>query len=560
MIFKKILKNKTFLIILLLLVLIIPTFWRMLRPGIFSMHDFHVFRLYEYDKCIADLQIPCRWAQDATFEYGQPVFNYYAQAPYAFGEVFILLGLSVLDSIKALFVASLVVSALTMFLLSKQLWKNNFAALASSLVYTYAPYRAVDIFVRGALPEALAFIFFPLVIYFFNDYVFKKRLSSLLFFGLSYGALILTHNLSALMFLIILAIWAIFILTQNRAWNLLPKFVLVGFLTFGLTAFYILPVVVENNLISVGQTTQGYYDFSVHFTTLKQLLISRYWGYGASLWGDDDRLSLSVGQVQWILPILILILITARRKFKGAAPFFVFFALGWIALFLTHNKSTFIWTTLPAMAYIQFPWRFLGSAVFAFAVSVGALYILAVKDMVRVVSLAVVAAILIALNTGFFFEDLWFKFSDKDQFSGSTYIWQVSSAHIYDFWPKTAKVLPIGLAPSDPIVTAGSGSGKLIEKRSNKATYDINIQSENATLQIPIVYFPGWTAFVESKKVNLYPSDDLGLITLRLDKGQKQIKLKFENTTIRTVGNTISALSLFSFMLLLILAKSRKNE
>ncbi len=532
----------------------------MFKPGIFTMHDFHVYRLYEYDKCIADVKLPCRWAPDSAFEYGEPVFNYYAQLPYLFGEVFRFLGLSVLGSIKALFVSSLVFSALAMFFLARQLWGNNLAALTSALVYTYAPYRAVDVWVRGALPESLAFIFFPLITYFFNDFVLKKKTISLLLFGLSFSALVLTHNLSVFMFLIFFSIWAVYFLTKHQSWKLVPQFIGVGIISFGLSAFYILPVIFENKLVTLTETTGGYYDFKNHYVTLNQLLISRYWGYGASLWGEDDRLSLSVGHVQWVIPILIAVLVIFRRKIKNYFSFFVLFGLGWFMLFLTHNKSTPLWDIFAPLRFVQFPWRFLGSAVFIFALSTGALLTLFKKPLLNILISLIVIGIVIGLNTPFYFEDIWQSFDDKQFFSGKNYEMQVGSA-IYDFWPKTAgKEVPSTFAPKDPIFKEGSGSGKLIEKKSHSAKYELEIKSNQAEISFPIVYFSGWVAYSNDQKLEIYPKDKYGLITTRLIPKDKIITLEFKDTLVRQIGNTLTLISLFTFISVFTLLRRKEKK
>src|SRR5581483_131743 len=135
----------------------IPTFFAMLKFGIFSMEDFHYFRLLEFDKCIQHLQIPCRWAADSGAGYGEPLFNFYGQFVYAFGEIFHLLSFSKIDSLKITFMSSLLLSAISMFFLARKIWGNNLSAFLSSILYLYAPYRAVDVWVRGALPEAFSF-------------------------------------------------------------------------------------------------------------------------------------------------------------------------------------------------------------------------------------------------------------------------------------------------------------------------------------------------------------------------------------------------------------------
>ena len=202
------LKSQLGLIFLILLVSV-PTFFRMLRFGIYPMHDFHIFRLYEFNLCIKDLVFPCRWAPDAGFGYGEPLFNFYSPLSYFIGEPFVLLGLSIINSTKIAFIISLVGSAISMYFLSFHLWKNKLAGLLSAVLYVYAPYRAVDAWVRGALPESLAFVFFPFVLLTVEKYFSHKKTFYLILFSLALAALLLTHNLSFLMFLPVFGIFLI---------------------------------------------------------------------------------------------------------------------------------------------------------------------------------------------------------------------------------------------------------------------------------------------------------------------------------------------------------------
>ena len=120
---------KQFKFLLLVILLSIPAFFRMVRSGIFSMSDFHLFRLYEFDKCVKAMQIPCRWAPDAGLGYGEPLFNFYPQLPYAIGEIFHLLGFTFVDSLKILFTLSIIGSAIAIYFLAKHLWKSQWAGI-----------------------------------------------------------------------------------------------------------------------------------------------------------------------------------------------------------------------------------------------------------------------------------------------------------------------------------------------------------------------------------------------------------------------------------------------
>ncbi len=476
---------KKYLPLIVLFLLSIPTFSLMLRYGIFSMQDFHYFRLFEFDKCIRGLQIPCRWAADSGAGYGEPLFNFYGQLPYVIGELFHLLTLSKIDSLKIVFIISLVGSSFSMFLFARKIWGNNLSAIVSSIVYLYAPYRAVDVWVRGALPEAVSFIFFPLIILEIEKYLEGKKRRDLLLFSLFVSFLILNHNLSVILFLPFLIIWIVFRFLQIRKTKPFIFLGIAGIFSFLISVFYILPVIFESKFVDINSTTVGYFDWRAHFVTIKQLFVSRFWGYGGSTWGDQDGLSLSLGQLQLIVPSVTLLIIILRKKMsKDSLNFIIFVLIGVVCLFLTHNKSTIIWNLLPFMKYIQFPWRFLGVAVFSFSIASGLL----VKEFKKYQLLisGLVILLTITFNFNFFRPDIWFSFSDHDLETGQ--MWDTSRfASIGDYWPNFGHKIPEKIS-----------DGKYIN------------------------YFPGWN----------YQPDKNGLIS-----SQGAV---FTNTPVRSIGNLIS--------------------
>ncbi len=468
----KLFKKNIFLIFILILA--VPTFWRMLAPGIFSMQDFHFFRQFEFSKCVKIMQIPCRWSPDAGLGYGEPLFNFYGQLPYVIGELYHLLGGSIIDSVKFLFILSLLGSGISMFFLARKIWKNDFSALISSLVYLYAPYRAVDVWVRGALPEALAFVLFPLIL-------LSIEKKSPLWFSILLSSLIITHNLSLVMFLPLLLVWIVY----RKFW----KSIIGGIGAILISAFYVLPVIFESKYIDLASTTAGYFDFRAHFVTIYQIFISRFWGYGASTWGSGDGLSLSIGQIQWILPLIIFVVTLIKKKFFGNIKFLILFILGLFYIFLTHNQSTFIWTHIPGTAYIQFPWRFLGVATFCLALSSGAIVQFFEKQKGSL--LIAIAIAVIAINFSFFHEDIWYKVNDSFFTTGTEWVRQ-RSASIGDYWPLFGHNIP-----STP------SNGKYIN------------------------YFPGWIGAIP---------DGSGLIPA--------IGTKFIDTPVRSTGNIISIVTI----------------
>lgn len=502
-------------LILVLCILILPTFTLMLRMGIYTMHDFHVFRQQQFDKCIQNKTFPCRWAPDSGKGYGEPLFNFYGQFPYWIGEVFHVSGFSIIDSTKLLFILSLVASGVTMYFLAREFW-GEAGGFLSGILYVYAPYRAVDVWVRGALNESLAFVLFPFIFYHFDKLLARYKPLNLIWLSLGVAALMTTHNLSVLMFAPFMLFWWVFRCLQNKSLKSFPSLAIAGVVALLLSAYYLIPVALESKYITISQTTQGYYDFRAHFSELRQIFISNFWGYGGSTWGPNDTLSLAIGYAQWIIPIVIAGVMLVKRKLD--LNFLVLTTFGVMALFLTHNKSAPIWTHIPPMAYIQFPWRFLNMGVLFLALAGGALAQYLPKMLIPVVVL-----VPIFLTSSFYHPDIWRPVSDSQQFSGALWDEQRSSA-LQDFWPVFGTDQPTSFAPTRPM--------------------DILTTTDYVKIQYPIVYFPGWVATIDGKPTAIFPTSKLGLITLRAPLDYKHVSLKFVDTWPRTVGNCVSLVTL----------------
>ena len=299
-----------------------------------------------------------------------------------------------------------------------------------------------------------------------------------------------------------------------------------------MSAYYLLPVALESKYITIAKTTQGYYDYKAHFTSLNQLFVSNFWGYGGSTWGPNDTMSFSVGYLHWILPIIIIIILAfkyftsspSHRLGEGNArgevlvKTLIFSSLALFSIFLTHNKSIFIWTHIPPMAYIQFPWRFLTMAVLFLSLACGAASLVISKKI-----LSILITLIILVNFSFYHPDIWRSITDKEQFSGA--LWDEGrSTSLQDFWPVFGSDQPTSFAPTSPEVVI----------RTN----------DYQKIRYPIVYFPGWIAKVDNRITPVFPDGKLGLITLRVPLNYSQITLKFVNTWPRTMGNYISLFTL----------------
>ena len=149
-----------FLVLILSWFAVVPLF----QPGFFSMHDdTQVARVFEMTKVLRDGHFPVRFVQDLGYGYGYPLFNFYAPLPYYFSAFLTLLGINVLTATKLMFLVGILLSGFFMYCWISQKW-GKFAGLISSVIYVWTPYRFLDVYVRGSLGEATAFIFPPLIL------------------------------------------------------------------------------------------------------------------------------------------------------------------------------------------------------------------------------------------------------------------------------------------------------------------------------------------------------------------------------------------------------------
>jgi hypothetical protein len=546
---KKIFSKTEFWSILIILVVAFLAGRTLFTPGYFNMHDdLQMMRQLEMEKCFKDLQIPCRWIPDMGYGFGFPLFNFYPPLPYLVGEIFRLVGFAFTDTAKLLFAFSFIGSGLAMYFLAKEFF-GRIGGIISAIFYIWAPYHAVDVYVRGAMNEAWSLIWFPLILWAGYKAIKKKEIRWLILLALSWVGLLLSHNLMVFIFTPVFAVWMLIFLWRERAWKKIPRLILSGLLAFGLAAFFTLPAILEQKYVHVDTLVLGYFEYFVHFVSIGQLLISRFWGYGPSTWELNDQMSFQVGHIHWILSLLIgvlwLVVIVRKKKNIFNYPLFIIpfmLMVGWFAAFMTHVRSTPIWQIIPFLKFVQFPWRFLTLTIFSFSFLAGSIVTFLPKKIGYWLG-GVLAIVLVIINWNYFLPEggKMGPVTDAEKFSGVA--WQIQqTAGIYDYLPMTAKENPKG--PQKELAEIMKGKGEIENPKAgtNWATFNVKVESEKAIVRVDIYQFPNWKIKIDDKVVKQYiPEEEKwGRMWIDVPQGEHQVSVKLENTLIRTISNIIS--------------------
>src|SRR5438309_1338641 len=143
--------KNTILGIVFCFLLSVPLILPYIHTGYFPTHDgeWAIVRLGDMFRSLRDHQFPVRYSGYLNFGYGYPLFNFTYPAPYYVGVLFHFLKFGFVDTVKLLFALSVFVSAIGMYLLSNEIWKNRFSGVISAIFYIYFPYRIVDLYARG---------------------------------------------------------------------------------------------------------------------------------------------------------------------------------------------------------------------------------------------------------------------------------------------------------------------------------------------------------------------------------------------------------------------------
>jgi hypothetical protein len=514
-----------------------------------------VIRVEQMDKCIKDGQIPCRWVPDLGYGYGYPLFQYYSPFPYYFMEAVHLTGFSFIDSVKIGFISSIYFSAIFFFLLARRFFSAT-TSLFLTFIWVMIPFRAADIYVRGAMGEAWRMVLLPAYLWSFEKFIKEKNLFAFLLISLMGGIFLITHNLTLLMTIPLVAVWFLLRLINEKR---LIKFVaLSAFLSLCLASFYIIPLIAERNLVHIETLTQGYFNFVNHFSSLKQIFFSTKWGFGPSEIGANDNAFVGIGPVHAVLGLFGIFAYLVSKNKKQLLFVTTLFIIAFLCAFMMHARSTPVWQSLPFMKYFQFPWRF--SLVSSFLLSFLAGYFFEkLPKLIKPIAYITVVLIILLVYGNIFAPKEWLNISDQEKLSGEERNLAVT-ASIYDYLPKSAMVNPADPAPDILIIESGEVNISSSIRGSNWYKYQLDVITDNAEVVIPTYDFPGWEVYSDGAELEYERFGELGLLSVKLGSGNHVLEASLAKTPLKKLSDTISLLSFGLLFGLLSISKSGKKK
>ena len=526
----------------LILLLLIGVFGvkALFQPGFYTSHDgeHQVIRLIHFVKGLKDGQLPVRWAGPPAFDgYGYPLFIFIYRFPFYLGTFFHLIGLSFIDSIKAVFILTYVLSGLAMYLTQKKLWSNRLAAFTGAVFCLWTPWRFSTILVRASLGEAVCFLFLPLLIW---AVLAKKPI----FGGIFLACLFLSHMMLAFLFLPFLLVLIIFFLYQRKDKKAFiihnSKFII---LALALSAFYWLPALVEKKETMFSQEMMVFYRD--HFPSLKQLIYSS-WGYGLSHPGTElDAMSFQVGIAQW-LAVALAVLVWWRQRQRLLGLLIVFF---FSAVFLMLPVANPYWQAISFFLKIDFPFRYLAlTTLFSSLITGGVLTALKKKTLFLPLTI-----FLLALT--FYGNRNHLRVNLYQDLTDDYFLNKPATSNSYNEYRPRWSVSGKHEGPRQAVLEAMAGEVEVLSEEVHSHWQKYRVKAvEDSQVRLNTVYYPGWRLWVSTKggpasgwngqKRKFDITLISGLIQFPLEEGEHEVMIKFTRTWDRILGEAISCLSL----------------
>ena len=552
---------------ILLFLILLPASFFLLKAGFYEPHDLHHFAdIYQMYRAIASGQFPPRIGPDFIFGYGYPLFNVYYLFPFYLGAIFFAVSGSLQASFEFVFIIAVILSVFGMYLFLREFF-TKWSSLVGTVLFLYTPYRAEQIYVRGAMGEALALSILPFVAWLIVLLIRKPENKKVLAItSLVTAIFILSHNY----FWAITAPWLLLliigVITNKKPSEVILSIIGMGVLALGLSAYWWLPALIEQNMI-LSATPFPLID---HFPFIKQLILPS-WGYGSSVWGPGDEISFQVGIVNWLVFLILAGLILFKKldvnKQKSRLAIWAF--IGFLAsLFMMNVRSYPLWKMLPFHDFIQFPWRLLFLTTF-FTSVMAALVVDTFKKYKNILGWLIIFSSLV-LTVSYFRPSKLFYKSDNEyltRFFANRAIEgeknTISPEYLqysedYLLLPKWVAEKPVKL-PGNKIESLDAEVSEVIE--ISPTEWSARVKSETGgKATFNSIYFPGWFAKVDGEDVEIKIGKPYGQIEIDVPTGSHDVEFLWAETPARKIADFTSFASLLIVGSLWYLGGKRNEE
>jgi len=399
-------------------------------------------------------------------------------------------------------------------------------SLLATIFYLAFPYRLINIYLRGALGEILAFIFLPLVFCGLTEIFYSnKRRWQMLTVGMV--GLFYSHIISSFMVSIFIALIVAFNL--RSAWQLKSALMKAGIFTALLGAAFLLP------LIEQMQSNQFYYNTENPFGSLSEQAL-------AVISTPDPSMLIAIN----ITVLALFYFLYNWLKIKSWDPgiALLIFSTIYLTLMTSNLFPWFILQQVPFIKYIQFPWRiFLFVSYFASLLcALASMYYL---SKMRAFWYLIFGAMII--TAGISLTAILIQLSSVHA-KPVNYTPPAISVGRGEYLPAKVKFAEIIKQKAVPTTLVGEVTADSYSRSGNIAEFVFSNASSKLSLEFPIIYYKGYIAYLNEETLPVTESKN-GLIQLSINATTSgRLIVRYEHTVVQIIAYIITLITALSMI------------
>jgi len=541
--------------LLVSLVIVLPFFWY----GSASGHDFefHADSWFDAAQQWKEGVLYPRWTAWTNHGFGEPRFIFYPPLSWMLGAA--LTRLMPLTWVPVAFIVlTQTFAGLAAFLLLKRLTSER-AAILGAACYAMNPNALLMTYIRSDFAEQLACAMFPLVLLGalkLCDYLqdSESRVSSVVYFAIPFASVWLSNAPAGVIASYSIALLMAWAAITQRSLKIVVRGACGLALGLSLTGFYLIPAAYEQRWVNIGQALSSGLLPSQNFLFTAIEDVEHTWFNWIA----------SMCALMLVLLLGISALLSGRLGKRGMAR--GAHRTGWTALLVVGAAATVLmmrftlplWSLLPKLRFVQFPWRWMSIVALIFACFAAAVCERR-RGWLLFAAMAVVSVPmghLLVSNSWWDTDEMPTQYAAIERGTG------FDGTDEYDPLGDDHSDLPVGallvriLPESKDGSSAPQAQAHVVEWKTEKKEIRVDAK-DNTHVALRLLNYPAWRVEVNGRAIAPERMDDFNVMVIPVESGSSVIRVWFARTADRTVGIVVSVMAVMAAIVLMAWGKNR---
>lgn len=434
----------------------------------------------------------------------------------------------------------------------KIIYKSNFTATLSAILYTYSAYFIYQTIYIGAIGETISFSFIPLIILGLYE-IIKGKYSRWYILSIAYSLIIMTHMITSVI-MILLSIIIIIIYYKNLLHERKRIFHLIGsgLCSLVICSYYIFPMIEQMISSSYYFQSNSQSLINYHKIPFKELIINL-----TNILPNNNLTYILRPKLGGLLTILIFLRLFINNSFPKIRSVDLGVIIG--ILFIYANTYYFSWSIFPfnKLEFIQFPWRLFKFTTYFFAIAAAYYLQCLIKSRNKkliVIFITIIFTIITFIIDSQDYKKTLYKKCEFDRESIQNKVSIGGGEYIPSKLPSKEYPFERGEKIDSKYNSSTTNNYKNI---GGIISFKVLIQQKE-TLELPLLYYKGYSAYLNDKEIEVSQSEN-GLVEIPVNESG-HIKVYYAGTTIQKVSFWITILSIITLCIYIYVYNRKRKE